>query len=223
MNGQPVSVPRPTGMPFARHFSEQSIMPSKTTLPLNCESSVAWLTERSNSAKGSAGESVVMSAACFSLNSEIISSSAFAPCSIVSTPFSSATRTPSGLSTWAATMSPRLCASSHAALTTSGGIFSAPGSPLTFASSTPPVIISFMRSGLSSAIFATKSLACSGLSAIYASEPAMCPSGTETAIFAARILGPTVLPAFISSRMLESAFSTPPTVLMVVTPLLSCI
>ena len=86
------------------------------------------------------------------IKSFIISSVGSAPCSIVSTPFSSATLTPSVLSTWAATLSPSLCASSQAAFTIAGLILRTPGSPLTLASRTPPVIISFITSGLSFAI-----------------------------------------------------------------------
>ena len=58
----------------------------------------------SNKAKGSAGEIVVHKKAFFSLNKAIISSSNLAPCSIESTPFSKATRTPSDDSTCAATL-----------------------------------------------------------------------------------------------------------------------
>ena len=72
-----------------------------------------------------------------------------------STPFSSATRTPSGLSTWAATFMPSPWALSQAAFTSGGSIRRTPGSPTTSASITPPVIISLMRSGFSAAIRST--------------------------------------------------------------------
>ena len=48
-----------------------------------------------------------------------------------------------------------------AALTSSGCMRSTPGSPTTSASSTPPVIISLMRSGFSAAIFSTSAAASS--------------------------------------------------------------
>ena len=91
-------------MPCVSAAFAQAIMPSKTTRPLNCSSSVRCVTERSKSAYGSAGESVTHKNAPRSSNSRRISSSGFAPCSMESTPFSSATRTPSGDSVCAATV-----------------------------------------------------------------------------------------------------------------------
>ena len=85
--------------------------------------------------------------AFFSLNNAIISSVGLAPCSIESTPFLRATRTPSVLSTWAATLKPCSCALSQHALTISAGIFNSPGTPFSFASNTPPVIINLIKSG----------------------------------------------------------------------------
>ena len=123
-----------------------SFIPSNTILPLYCSTSDALDTLLSKRAYGSAGDNVVHKNALFSLNKCIISSSGFAPCSIESTPFSSATLTPSGDSTCAATLYPSACALSHTALTISGFILSSPGTPLAFASSTPPVIISLIRS-----------------------------------------------------------------------------
>ena len=82
-----------------------------------------------------------------------------------STPFSSATRTPSGLSTWAATFIPSAWALSQAAFTSAGCIRSTPGSPTASASMTPPVIISLIKSGFSAAIFSTKAAASSGVRA----------------------------------------------------------
>ena len=119
-----------------------SFIPSNTILPLYCSTSDALDTLLSKRAYGSAGQRNAL----FSLNKCIISSSGFAPCSIESTPFSSATLTPSGDSTCAATLYPSACALSHTALTISGFILSSPGTPLAFASSTPPVIISLIRS-----------------------------------------------------------------------------
>ena len=59
IQGQPTSFPRTTGMSLAMAFFAQSMIPSKTTLPLNCSTSVALVMERSNSAYGRAGDSVV--------------------------------------------------------------------------------------------------------------------------------------------------------------------
>ena len=71
----------------------------------------------SSFARGIAGDIVHVSLAPVSLNNFIISSSGLALCSIVSTPPFSATLTPSGLYTCAATLSPSLWASSQQALT----------------------------------------------------------------------------------------------------------
>ena len=49
----------------------------------------------------------------------------------------------------------------------------------------------------------------------------MCPPGTETAMLAARMRGPSCRPAAISSRRRESKFPRPPIVRIVVTPLIS--
>ncbi len=95
---------------------------------------------------------------------------------------------------------------------------STPGSPLTLASSTPPVIISLIRSGLPWAILRTRARHSSSLCATAATEPAICPPGTVTARSDTSMRGPTVLPALIRSRMAESTPSRPPTVRMVVTP-----
>ena len=161
--------------------------------------------------------------ALFSLNKCIISSSGFAPCSIESTPFSSATLTPSGDSTCAATLYPRACALSHTALTISGFILSSPGTPLAFASSTPPVIISLIRSTCWLFAISTCTSASSILLAATATEPAICPPGTEIPSLAASILGPSALPFLISSLTLVSKSARPPTVLIVVTPLISSV
>ena len=156
-----------------------------------------------------------------SLKSEIISSSAFAPCSMEPTPFFRATFTPSGDSTWAATIYPMVWALSQTAFTISGAIFSSPGTPFSFASSTPPVIISFTRSTFCAFEVSKCCSASSTLSAAIATEPAICPPGTEIPSLAARILGPGFLPAAMSSRSLVSKSPSPPTVRIVVTPLYS--
>ena len=49
----------------------------------------------------------------------------------------------------------------------------------------------------------------------------MCPPGTETAMFAARMRGPIFFPAAMSSRRRLSMSCTPPTARIVVTPLRS--
>ena len=54
-------------------------------------------------------------------------------------------------------------------------------------------------------------------------DPAKCPPGTDTPVFAARILGPISLPLSISSLILASMSRMPPTVLRVVTPLMSSV
>ena len=51
----------------------------------------------------------------------------------------------------------------------------------------------------------------------------MWPPGTDTAMFAAKMRGPVVFPARTRSRIRESQPSTPPTVRIVVTPLINCV
>ena len=48
--GQPTSLPRTTGISFARAALAQAMIPSKTTFPLYCSTSVALVMERSNKA-----------------------------------------------------------------------------------------------------------------------------------------------------------------------------
>ena len=99
----------------------------------------------------------------------------------------------------------------------------APGSPSSDASITPPVTMSFIRFGFVWAILSTCSTAICGESAFVAIEPAKCPPGTDMPMLDARMRGPTSLPAPISSRTRASKSSTPPTVRMVVTPLMSSV
>ena len=49
----------------------------------------------------------------------------------------------------------------------------------------------------------------------------MWPPATEIASLAARMRGPLILPALMRSRASESTLPTPPTVRIVVTPLIS--
>ena len=216
-------MPRTTGISFSSAAFAHAIIPSNTTFPLNCSTSVALVIERSNNAYGSAGEIVVQRNAFLSLNNLIVSSSIFAPCSIESTPFSRATRTPCGDSTCAETKYPFSCALSQTAFTISGDIFSSPGTPFSFASITPPVIISFIKSTFSFSDCSRCFKAVSILSAATATEPAICPPGTEIPSLAASILGPIFVPALISSLNFVSKLPSPPTVLIVVTPLISSV
>ena len=164
---------------------------------------------------------VVQRKAPLSLKSAIISSSSFAPCSMESTPFCKATFTPCGDSTWADTINPASCALSQTAFTISGGIFSSPGTPFSLASKTPPVIINVIKSTFSFLDSSTCWSASETEPAATATEPAMCPPGTEIPWLAARIRGPVFLPAEISSRSFVSKLPRPPTVRIVVTPLRS--
>ena len=102
--------------------------------------------------------------------------------------------------------------------TISGDIFSSPGTPFFFASRTPPVIMSLMISTFSFSHLSKWASASSMFAAAMATDPAICPPGTEIPWLAARIRGPILVPASISSRSLVSKSPRPPTVLMVVTP-----
>ena len=83
---------------------------------------------------------------------------------------------------------------------------------------TPPVIISFTRSAPCACTASTCASAWSIVSAAMATDPAMCPPGTEMPSLAARMRGPTRRPARISSRRRVSNVLSPPTVRIVVTP-----
>ena len=197
------------------------MIPSKTMLPLNCSTSLAHETERSNSAYGSAGEIVVQRNEPFCLKRFMIWSVGAAPCSMESTPPSSATRTPSVDSTCAATGKPSSWARSHTAHTMAGSILSSPGVPFSLASSTPPVIMSLMRSAPCERAASTWARASSMPWAAMATDPAMWPPGTEMPSLAARMRGASSTPAAAASRTRVSKSPRPPTVRMVVTPLCS--
>ena len=88
---------------------------------------------------------------------------------------------------------------------------------------TPPVIMSFIRSGPVSDIFLTSSAASSGDLTTVAMDPAKCPPGTEMPVLDAMMRGPVSFPSLIRSRTCASKSSTPPTVLIVVTPLITSV
>ena len=90
--------------------------------------------------------------------------------------------------------------------------------PRSVASMTPPVIMSLTRSAPCACTASTCASASSTVLAAMATEPAMCPPGTEMPSFAASTRGPMRRPARISSRRRVSNVSSPPTVRIVVTP-----
>ena len=179
-NGQLESVPRPTLTPASSAARALSMMPEHTMSPFFFCVSVEWVFSGSSNTNGSAGlivqvtlgarpSSCVPAAPRYSSR---ISDVNGAPCSIVSTPASSATFTPSVLSTWAMTGRPISCAALHAAAATSTGMRSTPGSPTSVASNTPPVTNSFMTSAPRAYKSRTCSAASAGLLATWANNPA---------------------------------------------------
>ena len=166
----------PTATPAASACCAARTMPSNTMRPFTFCTSVECVFTGSSSTNGSAGDTVHVSdearPAPLRLNNAISSSSSAAPCSMVSTPASRPTRTPSALSMCAAVRSPSLRASSQAAWAMSGDMRSTPGSPSTSASNTPPVMNSLTRSQLRAKHVRTISRASSGVEATCANRPA---------------------------------------------------
>ena len=110
--GHAESVPSPTGIPCSKACFAADTIPSKTTRPFTTWTSVEWVISGGNLMNGSAGETVQVSELLrptpFSRNSASSSSSKTPPCSMVSTPASRPTRTPSVLSICAAVYMPSL-------------------------------------------------------------------------------------------------------------------